>query len=97
MELVDSQWRSLAYGAVSMAMGLGFGSTSLAGGYVIARAGYRTLFLLGVGLSMAGAVLMRALLRRQSSGFQSSVTLPIDLDRTSATESSPAENRTGPA
>ena len=58
MERVDSRWRSLAYGAVSMAMGLGFGSTSLAGGYIIAAWGYRSLFLIGVGLSLAGATLM---------------------------------------
>ncbi|MEA3345037.1 MAG: MFS transporter [Chloroflexota bacterium] len=58
MELVEAQWRSMAYGAVSMAMGLSFGSISLLGGYVIAARGYQTLFLLGAGLSMAAAVLM---------------------------------------
>ena len=64
MELVDPRWRSLAYGAVSMAMGLGFGSVSLAGGYLIAAQGYRTLFLIGVGLSTAGAALMWRVLKR---------------------------------
>jgi MFS family permease len=67
MELVDERWRALAYGAVSMAMGFSFGSVSLVGGYVIAAAGYRTLFLLGAGLSVAGAVLMWAILRRQDA------------------------------
>ena len=67
MELVDSQWRSLAYGAVAMAMGMGFGSTSFGGGYLIAAAGYRSLFLLGVGLSVVAAAVMWGILRRQSS------------------------------
>jgi len=48
-------------------MGFSFGSASLAGGYIIAAAGYRTLFLLGAGLSTAGAVLMWAILRRQDA------------------------------
>jgi MFS family permease len=65
MELVESKWRSLAYGALSMGMGLSFGSFSLAGGYIIAAAGYRTLFALGAGLSIAGGVLMWAILRRE--------------------------------
>jgi MFS family permease len=64
MELVDKRWRALAYGAVSMAMGISFGSASLVGGYIIAAAGYRTLFLLGTGLSLGGAALMWAILRR---------------------------------
>ena len=35
MDQVESHWRSLAYGAVSMAMGFSFASMSLLGGYVI--------------------------------------------------------------
>jgi MFS family permease len=61
MELVDEQWRSLAYGAVSMAMGLGFSSTSLVGGYIIVAAGYRPLFL-------GGAVLSAVASDRQARG-----------------------------
>jgi MFS family permease len=67
MDLVDKQWRALAYGAMSMAMGFSFGSLSLAGGYVIAAVGYRTLFLLGSGLSIIGAALMWAILRRRDA------------------------------
>ena len=73
MERIETRWRSLAYGAVSMAMGFSFGSASLAGGYIIAAAGYRTLFLLGAGLSTAGAVLMWAILRRQDALRKTSV------------------------
>ena len=64
MELVDDRWRSLAYGALTMGMGLSFGSISIAGGYVIAAVGYRSVFLFGAVLSTAGAVLMWAIRRR---------------------------------
>lgn len=64
MEFVSAEWRTLAYGAVSMAMGLGFGSISLGGGYMAAAWGYRSLFLLGAGLSVAGAAVMWGITRR---------------------------------
>lgn len=67
MELVHPEWRSLAYGAVSMAMGLSYGSASLAGGYIIAATGYRSLFLVGASLSAAGALMMWGILKRRRS------------------------------
>lgn len=66
MELVEDEWRSLAYGAVSMAMGLGFASTSFGGGYVIAASGYRVLFLVGAVLCIAASVVMWAIARREA-------------------------------
>jgi MFS family permease len=66
MDRVGPQWRSIAYGALAMAMGSGFGTMSLAGGYVVAAAGYRTLFALGVVLSLIAAALMWGILRHQS-------------------------------
>jgi predicted MFS family arabinose efflux permease len=63
MELVERRWRSLAYGIVSMSMGLSFGTVSLAGGYIAAEWGYDSLFLLGIGLNMAGAALMWGILK----------------------------------
>jgi MFS family permease len=71
MEQVGPRWRSLAYGAVSMAMGSSFASMSLLGGYVIAQAGYRAFFAVGVGISIAGAGLMWAILKRQKAGSES--------------------------
>jgi predicted MFS family arabinose efflux permease len=68
MEQVEPRWRSLAYGAVSMAMGFSFASMSLLGGYVIARSGYRAFFAVGGGISVAGAALMWAILNRQKAG-----------------------------
>jgi predicted MFS family arabinose efflux permease len=72
MELVDARWRPLAYGAASMAMGLSFGTMSLAGGYIIASTGYRVLFGIGATLSVASAALMWVILR-QYKAFRTSV------------------------
>jgi len=65
MELVDAEWRALTYGITSMAMGLGFGTLSLAGGYIIAALGYRSVFLIGAGLEIVAAVVLWAILRKQ--------------------------------
>jgi len=66
MERVDSEWHSLAYGSISMAMGLGFGSTSLLGGYLIEAAGYRTVFLVGAMLSTVSTGWIWAVLRARN-------------------------------
>lgn len=63
METIEEDWRGLAYGAVSMAMGLGFGSMSYAGGRFIEVQGYRPLFLIGVGLTGVSSLLLAAILR----------------------------------
>ena len=63
MELVDARWRGLAYGIVSMAMGLTYASASLAGGQIAAQWGYQRLFLLAVGLSLLGALISWAMRR----------------------------------
>lgn len=86
MELVEEEWRSLAYGAVSMAMGLGFSSTSLAGGYVIVAAGYRPLFLGGAVLCAVASIVMWTIARREARQRQAS-----------AKEHSPAESQTAPS
>ncbi len=65
MELVDAEWRALTYGVTSMAMGLGFGSLSLVGGYIIAALGYRSVFLIGAGLDFVAALVLWAVLRKQ--------------------------------
>lgn len=65
METVNEGWRGLSYGAVTTAMGLGFGSTSLASGYVIEAQGYQRLFGLGVLLAVAATVLMSAIAQRR--------------------------------
>jgi predicted MFS family arabinose efflux permease len=61
MDLVDSEWRTIAYGSATTAMGFGFGSISLAGGYIIEARGYNFLFMLGVLLSLAAGALMWAI------------------------------------
>jgi len=65
MELVDSEWRALTYGITSMAMGFGFGSFSLAGGYIITTFGYRSAFLVGAGLELASAAVLWGILRKR--------------------------------
>jgi MFS family permease len=64
MELVHERWRSLAYGLVSMTMGLTFAAVSLSGGYIAAAWGYRTLFLLGILICLVGAAAILPVVRR---------------------------------
>ena len=66
MELVDSEWRSLTYGATAMAMGFGFGSMSLASGYIIASRGYSTFFFVGAGIELVAAGILWWILKRKS-------------------------------
>ena len=63
MELVEDRWRPLAYGALTMGMGLSFGMVSIGGGYVIAAVGYGSIFLIGAVVAAMGAALMGVLLR----------------------------------
>ncbi|HRJ42155.1 MAG TPA: MFS transporter [Caldilineaceae bacterium] len=64
MEMIAPRWRSLAYGTVSMAMGLNFALISYGGGYVVAGLSYATLFGVGLLLSVGGAGLMGVLVRK---------------------------------
>jgi MFS family permease len=63
MELVAPRWRTTMSGATAMASGLSSFVVTLAGGYVIAGLGYRTFFLAGAALTVAGALLFRACFR----------------------------------
>ncbi|MFN2203219.1 MAG: MFS transporter [Caldilineaceae bacterium] len=63
MTVIEQHWRSLAYGAVSTAMGFSFGTMSLAGGFVAAGMGYSALFMLG-GMTAAGGAAVMWTLRR---------------------------------
>ena len=51
-------------------LGLAFATMSLLGGYVIAGAGYRTLFSIGAGMTMAGAALMGVFLKRRNGNHR---------------------------
>lgn len=66
MEMLPARWRSLAYGAVSTAMGMSFALVSYAGGYVASAWGYTALFSLGFVFSLSAAGLMSILVRRPS-------------------------------
>jgi predicted MFS family arabinose efflux permease len=73
MDLVTDEYHSLAYGAVALGMGLGFGSVSLLGGYVIEATGYPTVFLLGAIISAVSGALMWVALRSRWLGTESQV------------------------
>ena len=57
MEIVPASWRGVTSGVVSMAMGLGFTSMSLGGGYLIPVMGFPGLFLLAAAVTAASAVI----------------------------------------
>lgn len=57
MEIVAPRWRATTSGATTMAFGLSWSAMALGGGYIITALGYRSLFLIGTGLTAAGALL----------------------------------------
>ncbi len=67
MEIVDEGWRGLAYGTMSMAMGLGFATMSYTGGLVITARGYSSIFYIGAALSVAAALILAGILRHFST------------------------------
>lgn len=56
-ELVAPEWRSTMSGAMTMAMGLSRSMMALGGGYLITSLGFATLFWVGAGLTLTGALL----------------------------------------
>jgi MFS family permease len=57
MEIVSPGWRGTTSGVVAMAMGIGFTSMALGGGYLIPAMGYRGLFLTAAGMGAASTLL----------------------------------------
>jgi len=70
MELVDEQWRSLAYGVGSMAQSLGSGLMCMAGGFIILALGYSSIFYIGAGICGLSAVWLLFVLRQQTARAQ---------------------------
>jgi MFS family permease len=68
MEMVSPSWRSATSGAIFMSQGLSFAAMALGGGYAITVLGYSSLFLIGAGLTAAGAVVFWACFLRTSCG-----------------------------
>jgi predicted MFS family arabinose efflux permease len=58
MENVEESFRGVAYGAMSMAMGLGFATMSYTGGWVVSAHGYHSIFSIGAVVSVIAAALM---------------------------------------
>jgi len=63
MEAVTAEWRSLTSGTVSMAMGIGFSSMTLGGGYIIRAIGYQGFFSIGAISVMCSALIFWAYFR----------------------------------
>jgi MFS family permease len=62
-EIVSPGWRAAMSGATTMAAGLSWSVMAFGGGYLITALGYRSLFLTGAGLTVAGALLFWAYFR----------------------------------
>ena len=60
MEIVKPEWRGVTSGIVSMAMGLGFSSMSLGGGYLIQSVEFSGLFFIAACISALGALVFLA-------------------------------------
>ncbi|MBM4437531.1 MAG: MFS transporter [Actinobacteria bacterium] len=66
MEIVAPRWRGLMSAGTSTAIGLSWGAAGIGGGYFAAAFGYGTVFLLGSGITLAGAVVFWAAFVRAS-------------------------------
>jgi MFS family permease len=67
-ELVTPGWRGAMSGVMMMGAGLSSTGTAFVGGYVITALGYRSLFLMGTGLTIAGALFFAICFPREMRG-----------------------------
>ncbi|MEM7537088.1 MAG: MFS transporter [Chloroflexota bacterium] len=58
--VVEPEWRPMMSACMSVSYGLSMGLTSFGGGYLFTLVGFRPLFLIGAGLSIAGGALFWA-------------------------------------
>jgi MFS family permease len=56
-ELVATEWRTTMAGAMAMATGMSRSTMSFAGGYLVSAFGFSSLFMVGAGLTVLGAVI----------------------------------------
>ncbi len=57
MEAVPPRWQPTMSGATTLSAAVSWGVTAFAGGYLVDTVGYGPLFLIGAGLTLAGALL----------------------------------------
>ena len=69
MSQVSEKQRSLMSGAGEMAIGLGFGTASFVGGYLISWYGYRELFLFGSAMTVLGMLLFWLVFRKRAAAM----------------------------
>jgi MFS family permease len=63
MEIFKERFRGVAYGVMSMAMGLGFATLCYTGGYFITTHGYHPLFIICASVSVVAAILLISIQR----------------------------------
>jgi len=63
MEVVTADWRSFTSGVISMAMGIGFSSMTLGGGYLIQAVGFQGLYFIAAISVMCSALIFWAYFR----------------------------------
>lgn len=66
LEMIAPEWRSMAYGALSMMMGGSFALSSMIGGYMIAGRGYRALYSYGVVLALLATTVIAWIARNRN-------------------------------
>jgi predicted MFS family arabinose efflux permease len=66
MEMAAPDLRPLLSGASLLTVGLGFATTSLSGGVIVATLGFRNVFVLGAGLAAGAALLLWQLAKQDS-------------------------------
>ena len=77
MAVTPAKWRGTISGAGEMAAGLSFALVGLIGGWLIERRGYSSVFWLGTGMTLAGALLFMLFLRTQQT--ITAKTIPTEL------------------
>ena len=76
MEIVPANWRRATSGVVSMAMGFGFTSMSLGGGYLIPVLGFSGLYLLAAAITAVSAVIFWFYFRVPQGEYRSTAAPP---------------------
>lgn len=69
MELVGPEWRAVVAGIGSMAGSVGFGTMSLAGGFIVVQKGYHWLYAIAAALVLLSAALVLILQARRTKSY----------------------------
>ncbi len=73
-EIVRPEWRTTTSALLTIGLAVGWASTAALGGYLIARAGFSTLFFITAGLALAAVLLLWAYTHVQLKSSKPSAT-----------------------